>query len=57
MNLSKLAPGPIPVFVKTPDTGKSSQGQGQLIPVPTAQRGSKAGGDVHSTPDASLVRE
>ena len=44
MNLSTLAPGPIPVFVKTPDTGKSSQGQGQLIPVPAAQRGSKAGG-------------
>jgi hypothetical protein len=43
MNLSKLSPGPIPVLVKTPDTGKSSQGQGQLIPVPAGQRGTKAG--------------
>lgn len=43
MSLADLQPGPIPVLVKTPDTGKSAQGQGQLIPVPVGARGGKAG--------------
>ncbi|MED5372962.1 MAG: hypothetical protein VX899_18225 [Myxococcota bacterium] len=44
MSLSDLQPGPIPVLVKTPDTGKSAPGQGQLVPVPVSQRGPKAAG-------------
>lgn len=43
MSLSELSPGPIPVLVKTPDTGKSSPGQGQLVPVAAGPRGAKAG--------------
>lgn len=43
MSLSELSPGPIPVLVKTPDTGKSCPGIGQLVAVPVAQRGVKAG--------------
>lgn len=43
MSLSTLSPGTVDVLVKTPDTGKSAQGSGQLISVPATQRGGKAG--------------
>lgn len=43
MSLATLQEGPIPVLVKTPDTGKSAPGQGQLVPVPVGPRAGKAG--------------
>lgn len=43
MSLSQRSPGTVPVLVKTPDTGKTALGSGQLVPVPVGQRGAKAG--------------